>query len=160
MNMRIDTKIPLLGAIFLFLSTAASAQGNGHHDQSMFNLENGVALKGYDPVSYIRLSKAVKGSKEFSASQHGVTYLFSNQENRRTFVADPDSFEPAYGGWCAYAMGETGEKVDVDPETFKVSKGRLYLFYNRLFNNTLPKWNKDEERLRARADQHWMNINK
>jgi hypothetical protein len=60
--------------------------------------------------------------------------------------------EPAYGGWCAYAMGSTGEKVSVDPKTFKIVNGRLNLFYNRFFNNTLDDWNKDEVNLKKKAD--------
>jgi len=30
-------------------------------------------------------------------------------------------------------MGELGEKVRIDPETFKIIDGKLYLFYNFLF---------------------------
>ncbi len=39
----------------------------------------------------------------------------------------PDKYEPAYGGWCAYAMGESGEKVKIDPETFKILDGQTLL---------------------------------
>jgi hypothetical protein len=52
-------------------------------------------------------------------------------------------------------MGATGEKVDFDPGTFKILNGKLYLFYNKFFNNTLPKWNKDEASLKAKADVNW-----
>jgi len=153
-----NLKFPLLSVAFLLLVTLSNAQGNAKARQTLFNLDNGVALKGYDPVSYQKLGKAIKGRKEISAIVEGATYYFSSEEDKKTFMAAPGSYEPAYGGWCAYAMGETGEKVDIDPETFKVEKGRLFVFYNRFFNNTLPKWNKDEERLRAQADQHWMKI--
>ena len=61
-------------------------------------------------------------------------------------------------GWCAYAMGAKGEKVEVDPETFKIVDGKLYLFYNKFFNNTLESWNKDEARLRSNADKNWSKI--
>ena len=64
-------------------------------------------------------------------------------------------YEPAYGGWCAYAMGDSGDKVEIDPETFEVRDGKLYLFYNRLFTNTLPKWQKNEPILQRKADQSW-----
>jgi len=37
------------------------------------------------------------------------------------------------------------EKVEVDPGTFKIVDGKLYLFYNKFFNNTLKSWNKDEK---------------
>ncbi len=41
-------------------------------------------------------------------------------------------------------MGAAGEKVEVDPETFKVKDGKLFLFYHTFISNTLTKWNKDE----------------
>jgi hypothetical protein len=52
-------------------------------------------------------------------------------------------------------MGAKGEKVEIDPETYKIINGKLYLFYNRFFNNTLPLWNKDESTLKPKADQYW-----
>lgn len=123
-----------------------------------FNLEDGVAIEGYDPVSYFTQGKAVKGAKQFSHKYEGVTYYFESSTNRDLFAKDPKMYEPQYGGWCAYAMGETGEKVEVDPETFKVLDGKLYLFYNAFFNNTLPKWNKNEATLKSKADNNWKTL--
>ena len=57
-------------------------------------------------------------------------------------------------------MNLVGEKVEVDPKTFKVVNGKLFLFYNAFFNNTLPKWNKDEKSLNKKADENWIKINK
>jgi len=123
-----------------------------------FNLERTVAIQGYDPVAYFKQGKALKGSKQLSTSYDGVTYYFSSSENKELFVKSPKTYEPQYGGWCAYAMGNSGEKVEVDPGTFKISDGKLYLFYNKFFNNTLKSWNKDERELHAKADVNWQKI--
>ena len=123
-----------------------------------FNLEQGIAIQGYDPVAYFTKGMAVKGRKEFSFVTEGVTYYLSSAANKELFSKNPKAYEPQYGGWCAYAMGATGEKVEIDPETFKVANGKLYLFYNSLFNNTLPKWNKEEGTLKAKADKSWTII--
>ncbi|MEO7531133.1 MAG: YHS domain-containing (seleno)protein, partial [Sediminibacterium sp.] len=88
-------------------------------------------------------------------SQEGVTYRFESAKNKQLFMADPAKYEPQYGGWCAYAMGAKGEKVSVDPATFKIIDGKLFLFYNRFFNNTLKDWNKDEANLKTGADRNW-----
>ena len=125
-----------------------------------FNLENKVALQGYDPVSYFKQNKAVKGKKEISTTYQGVTYNFFSQDDKDLFIKSPVSYEPQYGGWCAYAMGASGEKVEINPETFKIIDGKLYLFYNILFTNTLPKWNKDEKNLNKKANENWLKINK
>ncbi|HZY81590.1 MAG TPA: YHS domain-containing (seleno)protein [Cyclobacteriaceae bacterium] len=130
----------------------------GLQQESQLNLEDGLAIEGYDPVAYFTSKKAVKGKKDFQFQHHGGKYYFSSAANRDAFSKNPSMYEPQYGGWCAYAMGETGEKVEIDPETFKILDGKLYLFYNAYFNNTLPKWNKDEANLKGKADKNWKTI--
>ena len=56
-------------------------------------------------------------------------------------------------------MGAKGEKVPVDPGTYKIINNKLYLFYNKFFNNTLKDWNKDESNLKTKADANWQKIN-
>jgi YHS domain-containing protein len=104
--------------------------------QKQFNLKKNLAIEGYDPVSYFD-GKPVEGKPEIKTTHKGVVYQFVTQTNLNKFKAAPDKYEPAYGGWCAFAMGETGEKVKVDPETYKIMDGKLYLFYNFWGNNTL-----------------------
>lgn len=124
-----------------------------------FNLsDKGLAIQGYDPVAYFTQKKPVTGKKELAIIYQGLTYYFSSQTNKDLFLESPLSYEPAYGGWCAYAMGAKGEKVSIDPETFKIIDNKLYLFYNRLFNNTLQDWNKNETALKQKADQSWKKI--
>jgi len=123
--------------------------------QKNYNLSKGLALEGYDPVSYFN-GKPKEGSKQYAYSWNGVTYHFVNGQNMNAFKQHPANYEPQYGGWCAYAMGKKGQKVEVDPETYKIIGGKLYLFYNKFFNNTLDSWNKDEPALKVRADQNWM----
>lgn len=123
-----------------------------------FNLDNKIAIKGYDPVAYFKQNKAVKGKEMHAASYDGVTYYFSSNENKEAFEANPKAFEPQYGGWCAFAMGDYNKKVDINPETFKIVNGKLYLFYNAYFNNTLKSWNKNESQLKQNADKNWQTI--
>ena len=137
------------------LSQTLLAQGHGQHNLN----KAGVAIEGYDPVAYFKQAKAIEGKKELAATLDGVTYLFSSARNAALFKADPAKYQPQYGGWCAYAMGATGEKVEIDPETFKIIDGKLYLYYNRFFNNTLKSWNKDEANLKQKADANWQKFN-
>jgi YHS domain-containing protein len=142
---------------FLIFSATTIAQ-NSDLRKKHYNITNQIAIQGYDPVAYFLQMKAVKGKKEFAYTYQGVVYYFSSKNNLEIFQKNPNTYEPQYGGWCAYAMGATGEKVTVDPETFKIIDQKLYLFYNRFFNNTLKDWNKDEARLKAKADQSWQKI--
>ena len=147
----------LLSLLFaLGLVIAAQSQDPSTLRKKQYNLDNaGIGISGYDPVAYFTLHKPVKGSKENAVLYEGITYYFASEENKEAFKQNPAKYEPAYGGWCAYAMGTKGEKVEVDPKTFKIVDGKLNLFYNRFFNNTLVDWNKDEAALKKKADANW-----
>lgn len=125
---------------------------------TQFNLEKKTAIQGYDPVAYFTQKKAVKGKATIATTYEGVIYNFASQTDKDLFLKNPSNYEPQYGGWCSYAMGASGEKVEVDPETFKITDGKLNLFYNAFFNNTLKSWNKDEVNLKKKADANWKKI--
>lgn len=141
--------------LFLIVLTTSVFGQSAAKRLAEYNLDKKVALLGYDPVAYLNQKKAVKGKSTIVAIYEGVVYNFSSQGNKDLFLKNPTNYEPQYGGWCAYAMGSSGEKVEVDPETFKIIDGKLYLFYNAYFNNTLKSWNKDEVNLKAKADSNW-----
>jgi YHS domain-containing protein len=146
--------------VMTFIGSIVSAQDATITRKKQFNLEDGLAIQGYDPVAYIIQNKAQKGSKDQAVYHQGVTYYFTSAANKEEFKKNPSRYEPEYGGWCAYAMGEKGEKVSVDPKTFKVIGSKLYLFYNKYFNNTLTDWNKDESNLKRKADANWQKFYK
>jgi YHS domain-containing protein len=148
----------LFSVVLLFCASFSFAQDATATRKKHFNLDEGIAIDGYDPVAYFVSNKAVKGSKKMAVYHQGATYYFSSIENKETFKKNPSAYEPQYGGWCAYAMGKNGGKVSVDPETFKIINGKLYLFYNSFFNNTLKSWSKDETNLKSNADASWIKI--
>ncbi len=148
----------LLLALGLGWALALTAQTDAHVRTTQFNQEKGLAIQGYDPVAYFTQNKALKGQPAITHTHAGVTYRFANEAHRKLFIATPEKYEPAYGGWCAYAMGANGEKVEIDPETFEIKNGHLYLFYHTFFTNTLASWQKDRENLRTKADASWQKL--
>lgn len=118
-----------------------------------------IAVKGYDVVSYFNNSPK-KGSSKFSFVYQEAIYHFSSAENQKKFAVSPQKYAPAYGGWCAYAMVEKAEKVDVNPKTYKIINGQLLLFYNQFGLNTLKLWNKweDEQQQIVKANTNWATI--
>lgn len=151
-------RMKILLTILLLFSVSPGFSQTDLFRTKEFNLDDGVAIKGYDPVTYFTTGKAEKGKSSFSTSYKGVKYHFSNASDLNNFLANPEKYEPQYGGWCAYAMGHDGSKVEVDPETFKIINGKLFLFYNRFFNNTLKAWNQDESKLHTQADANWQKL--
>lgn len=146
--------------LLIIISTISAFSGFCQGDdvrKKHFNIKDNIALEGFDPVSYFE-GKPQEGKSEFSFSYKAVKYQFTSQSNLVKFKTNPDKYEPAYGGWCAYAMGESGEKVKIDPETFTILDGRLYLFYNFWGNNTLKDWKKDERKLQETGDHNWKSL--
>ena len=148
----------MIAFLVLSLSLAGKAQKNEAARSQHFNTESGVALQGYDPVAYFTQNAAVKGSEKYAYLHDGITYHFASADHLAKFKENPEQYEPQYGGWCAYAMGLNGEKVVINPKTFKITGGKLYLFYNKFFTNTLTEWIKEENSLTPKADQYWQQI--
>lgn len=139
--------------LFVAFSTSLAAQKN-------YYTKKGVVAKGYDVVAYFN-NEAKEGNKEISTEYDGVKFYFSSQENLKAFKENPNKYVPQYGGFCAYAMGVKGSKVPINPETFEIRDGKLYLFYNRGSTNTLSLWTKEgAEQLKVKADKNWKKITK
>ncbi len=117
--------------------------------------EGRLALEGYDAVSYFGEAGPQRGSTEFTATHLGATYRFASEDHRQAFIRDPERYTPAYGGWCATAMADSGNRVDVDPSNYRIDDGRLYLFFKFLFIDARPAWADDPAASRARADANW-----
>ena len=122
--------------------------------------KNRLAISGYDPVSYFPEggAKPKKGSKKIEFVHAGVRYRFANTQNKAAFERTPERFEPAYGGWCAYAMAKN-DKVGIDPKSYLIQEGRLLLFYDGFLADTRKRWKKQgPEKLMPRADAAWKKI--
>ena len=113
--------------------------------------ENGIALKGHDPVAYFTDEKPTMGSASYTASVDGATYHFVSADHRDVFLADPEKYTPAYGGFCS--LGVTmSMKITGDPNAWKIVGGKLYI-------NSSPKaldiWSKDIPGNIEKANENW-----
>ncbi len=121
-----------------------------------YNLQNDLALGGYDPVSYFEGKAPLMGERKHAARVRGVVYFFADDDNRDAFLADPRKYEPAYGGWCAWAMAKGGKTVDADPTNFTIENGVLRVFYRNALVDTRSKWQAgDVPALQAEAARQW-----
>lgn len=141
--------LSIIGSIVISLSLAQTVN---------YNLKDGYMAEGYDVVAYFS-NKALEGKKIYSTTYDGAKYKFSSQTNLTLFKENPAKYSPQYGGWCAYAIGAKKDKVSINPETFEIRNGKLYLFYNAWFMNTLKYWLEEgAEALRTKADTNWEQI--
>lgn len=114
----------------------------------------GVAIGGYDVVSYHRMQNPTEGSSELSHEWEGVTWLFANETNKRLFIDDPEKFAPRYGGYCAYAASK-GALAPTDPDAWTIYHGKLYLNFSKSIRS---KWLADVDDHIVSADINWPKL--
>ena len=123
--------------------------------------EDGLAIGGYDVVAYFS-NEAIKGKSNYSAKHNGVTYHFSSKENRDTFRENPEKYAPQFDGYCAWGVAAKDAKFPINPETFDIVDGKLYLFFNGPFDgqnfNTALLWNQETTKLQADAHRKWPTV--
>lgn len=113
-----------------------------------------AAIRGYDPVAYFTEGKPVKGESYLSYEYQGATWLFSTEQNRTAFSANPAKYTPQYGGYCAYAVAN-GATAAIKPKYFTIHEGKLYLNYSK---SVQKKWLKDMEGFIQDADNEWPSL--
>jgi YHS domain-containing protein len=118
------------------------------------NTTSGVAVQGYDVVSYLTEQRAVKGQPAFSHQWQGATWQFASAENRDRFARTPEAFAPQFGGFCAYGVSR-GYAVEIDPQAFAIVDGELYLNYSKRVQAT---WNQDRGGYIEKARQNWPKV--
>ena len=145
--------VPVILAFALGLFTVIGP-AQAMHPSGIINDDwDGVAIKGYDPVAYFAMGRAVKGSEEFTHEWLETKWLFANAEHRELFAADPLSYVPQYGGYCSDATF-VADKADINPTAWRIVNDRLYLFYSEPGAET---WSQDDYAVK-KADTAWEHV--
>ncbi len=116
--------------------------------------ESGIAIMGYDPVSYFLNHRATKGSMNYKFSWRGATWYFSSAANRDIFIKNPEVFAPQYGGYSAHGVAN-GYLVKIDPYSWAVVDGKLYLNYKDKFHR---HWLRNSSRMIDKANQQYPDL--
>ena len=116
--------------------------------------KTGVALEGYDAVTYFAGGKPQKGDAKIEGTYNGALYHFVSQENRATFESDPTKYAPAYGGYCGYAAS-IGKVRPGDPLIWSIVDGRLILQHTWGADEL---WKKDVAGNKVKADKFWPRL--
>lgn len=115
------------------------------------NINNGLAVHGYDVVAYFTQGKPVEGNDQYTAQYDGATYQFASAEHRDLFKADPAKYAPQYGGFCAFGTA-MGRKFDGDPQAWHIADGKLYLNLNK---DVQARWKQDIPGFIRGANHNW-----
>lgn len=141
----IITQLMILGALTVFAQE--------------YNIDDSkIALNGYSPVSYLDLELAQRGSKEYVSEIDGVKYFFTSSEQKKSFDANPNKYQPQFGGWCATGVA-INAKFRVDPNKFVVKDGKYYLFLNSIEVDALQVWNENgHDQMVKNANNNWKTL--
>lgn len=113
---------------------------------------NGLAIGGYDPVSYFDGAPR-QGHPDHEVLHGGVRWRFSSAANQQRFEHAPSMFVPQYGGHCSLAMS-LGNVSPGSPQSWTMADGKLY-FHNSALTAFLFKYLPG--RLQA-ATQRWSTM--
>ena len=97
--------------------------------RAMVYAPGGVALSGYDAVSYFSQGHPEQGNPENAIMWRGATWYFVSPESEMSFEMNPEAYAPQFGGYCAYSVSE-GQTASGAPEAFFLYQGRLYLMHD------------------------------
>lgn len=113
-----------------------------------------VAIRGTDPVAYVREGRAVEGSPDHALEWLGAMWRFASEANLAAFRAEPERYVPQYGGYCAWAVAN-GYTASIDPEAWTIHEDRLYLNYSL---SVQARWAEDIPGNVERANQNWPGV--
>ncbi|MFT7472230.1 MAG: hypothetical protein ACI8XU_002127 [Kiritimatiellia bacterium] len=113
-----------------------------------------LAIEGYDAVAYFTEQRAIQGNKEHETNYKDANWRFASAANLAAFQADPESYAPQYGGYCAWAVSQN-DTASIDPTQFTVHDGKLYLNYNKKIS---ARWKADKEAFINDADRYWPQL--
>ncbi|MEP3421135.1 MAG: YHS domain-containing (seleno)protein [Erythrobacter sp.] len=112
-----------------------------------------LAVSGYDVVSYFTDDGVpVVGAEEFTVRYEGFDYRFASEANAQAFIEEPAKYAPAYGGYCAWAIGANDALAPGDPEVYEIVDGTLYLNFNE---SVQANWQKDIPGFIASGDTNY-----
>ena len=115
---------------------------------------DGIAVGGYDLISYRQPGGPHRGEVDISAVHEGLTYRFATVENKTQFLETPDRYLPVYLGWCAATLA-MGRLACPDHTNFKIEDGRLLLFELAGFTNGRTVWDSNPTDFKRRADENF-----
>ncbi len=90
---------------------------------------SGVAIDGYDAVSYFTEPEPLPGVSDYEYVWQGVPWFFASAANRDVFMRNPDIYAPQFGGHCVTSLSR-GFLSDGKPRLYVIERTKLYLFYS------------------------------
>lgn len=116
-------------AVLAWLALAAFAHADSLVTLVVTDPLSGVAIDGYDAVSYFTSGEPAEGKPDFEYYWQGVPWYFESAANRDVFIRNPGVYAPQYGGHCLTSLSR-GYLSDGKPRLYVLDALKLYFFYS------------------------------
>jgi hypothetical protein len=116
-------------ALIMTLTMSLSVAQAATNETIIADRHKGLALFGYDPLSYWVEGRERLGRTDISAPYAGLFWNFRNIGNRDAFLDRPDFYMPVFGGYCPVGISR-GYPTAGSPLIWHIYKGKLYFFYS------------------------------
>ncbi len=125
---QIGKQILTIAALLLALAAAPASAGS-LVTSIVTDPLTGVAIDGFDPVSYFTGTEPVQGLPDYEYEWGGVPWYFANAANRDIFIRAPEVYAPQFGGHCLMSLSR-GYLSDGKPRLYAIEAMKLYFFYS------------------------------
>lgn len=115
--------------IAAWLLLAAAVRADGLVTSIVTDPLTGVAIDGFDPVSYFTDSEPQPGLPDYEYDWGGVPWYFESAANRDVFARNPEVYAPQYGGHCLMSLSR-GYLSDGKARLYAIDGLKLYFFYS------------------------------
>jgi YHS domain-containing protein len=116
----------------------------------------GVAIEGYDPVSYFIDTEPRQGLPDYEYVWSGVSWYFASAANRDVFARNPTTYAPQFGGHCVMSLSR-GYLSDGKPRLYLIEALKLYFFYSTANRDAFLLSKAEALKL---ANDNWQNLSK
>ncbi|UZF94777.1 YHS domain-containing (seleno)protein [Bosea sp. NBC_00550] len=117
------------------------------------DLRTGLAINGFDPVSYQLGGKPAAGRPEHELIHDGIVWRFASQANLEAFRDAPEVYAPAFAGFDPTGVAN-GVAVESDPSQFAIIGSRLFLFRSAENRQRFLQ----DAGLLAKAEDSWKSV--
>lgn len=149
MNIRSVTIAATLSAVLAVFTPVVT-----HAQEPAVYAVDGVALGGYDVVTFFTEDAPELGTSKYAIMWHGAVWQFASAEALIEFEMNPEAYAPQFGGYCAYGVAN-GALSPVEIDQFSIRDGKLYLMRDA---QVMARWQADEAGFIAAADANWPSV--
>ena len=120
----------------------------------------GIAMDGYDPVSYFTDPDPQEGKPDFEYVWQGVPWYFESAANRDVFQRSPEVYAPQFGGHCpmSLSLGYLSDGVTLPAVLFGGEGNDIFTVYSNHADLRLAQHEAAADRIEFLAVQRFAAV--